>query len=185
MSSRYIDDRDYRQSDSRRRERDRDSRDRPEPTRDQRRRIDETREPRRESQIPEPMDISMDRRGDPRMDSRRGIDPSMDRMDISREPPRANTTSRIDRGQDRMIDRGAEPEEKYVRDPQTGQLYRQVPTSRTAAYPPRGSDREYIDGPPASRSRTHIDTEMKTSREEPRSAVTEYWCSGDGIEREV
>lgn len=184
MGSRYNDERDYRSSESRRRaERDPHPRERVETTRD-RRQIDD-RGPDRsrgDTQMTDAMDIAIDnRRVDPRLlDSR--IDP---RIDIGRDPTRANTASRIDPLRpDRTPDnRVPEPAEKYVQDPATGQLYRQVPPRPPYA---RGDDRDFVD-PPPSRSRTAVDTTMRDDRirDEPRPTLTEYWCPGDGIEREV
>ena len=90
------------------------------------------------------MDVAIERRGvDPRLDPR--LDP---RIDIGRDSARANTASRIDPRPDRMADsRSTEPAEKYVTDPMTGQVYRQVPARPT--YP--RDDRDYIE-PPASRN---------------------------------
>ncbi|EXJ62781.1 hypothetical protein A1O7_03220 [Cladophialophora yegresii CBS 114405] len=191
MSSRYVEDRDYHRSttDSRRRA-DRDPRERVDSTRD--RRIDDRPLDRsRDTHMTDAMDIAIDRRVDPRLDPR--MDP---RIDIGRDTARANTASRIDPPRpDRMVDsRSAEPIEKYVQDPTTGQLYRQVPAR--APYT-RGDDRDYIDpplprsrtavDPPASRSRTAVDTPMRDDRirDEPRTALGDYWCPGEGIEREV
>jgi len=195
MSSRYVDDREYRSSESRRtRDRDRvdHPRERVEPTRE-RRIIDDPRSDRRpDTQMTDAMDVAIERRGvDPRLDSR--LDP---RIDIGRDTARANTASRIDPRPDRMVDsRSAETAEKYVTDPMTGQVYRQVPAR--SAYPPRGDDRDFVEPPssrsrptvepPASRSRTAVDTPMRDDRgrDEPRATLGEYWCPGEGIEREV
>ncbi len=194
MSSRYPDDREYRTSESRRtRDRDRAEhpRERVEPTRE-RRIIDDPRPDRRpDTQMSDAMDVAIDRRGaDPRLDPR--MDPRID----SRDPTRANTASRIDPRPDRMVDsRSAETAEKYVTDPMTGQVYRQVPAR--SAYPTRGDDRDYVEPqtsrnrtavePPASRSRIAVDTPMRDDRgrDEPRTTLGEYWCPGEGIEREV
>lgn len=190
MSSRYVDDREHRSSDSRRnRDRDRaDPRERVETTRE-RRVVESSRPERRDTQMTEAMDVDYARRVvDPR-DSR--MDP---RMAIERDTARANTASRIDRGPDRMGDsRSTEPIEKMYTDPMTGQVYRQVPAR--AGYP--RDDRDYIDPPssrsrttmepPASRSRTAVDVPMRDDRgrDEPRTTLGEYWCPGEGIEREV
>ena len=199
MSSRYVDDRNYRSSDTRRRgDRDRDphphTRERVESTRettrrviDDRSRIIDDRGPtsRRgapDTQMPDAMDIAVDRRIDSRLDP--GMDP---RMDIGRDPTRANTASRIDPLRpDRVHDsRSAELQEKYVQDPTTGQLYRQVPAR--SAYARGADDRDYPDPVPSSRSRTAVDTIMRDDRgrDEPRATLSEYWCMGEGIEREV
>ena len=129
----------------------------------------------------DPMDIAVDRRVDPRMDLRDPrMDSRIDPRDLGRDTARANTASRIDPIRpDRMGDsRSAEPE--LYKDPTTGQLYRQVPAARSAFS--RDDDRGYVD-PPASRSRTAVDTAMR-DRDEPPT-LTEYWCPGEGIEREV
>lgn len=197
--SRYVDDREFRSSESRRnRDRDRvDPRERIEPTRERRvpddprlsdRRADSDR--RGDSQMTDAMDVVIERRTDPRIDPR-GMDP---RIDMSRDTARANTASRIDPRPDRMVDsRSAEPNDKYI-DPMTGQMYRQVPARSN--FPPR-DDRDYIEPPssrsrttvepPASRSRTNMDTTMRDDRgrDDPRATLSEYWCSGEGIEREV
>ncbi len=89
--------------------------------------------------------------------------------------------------------RGAETIDKMYTDPMTGQVYRQVPAR--SGYP--HDDRDYIEPPssrtraivepPASRSRTAVDMPMRDDRgrDEPRTTLGEYWCPGDGIEREV
>jgi hypothetical protein len=191
--SRY-DDRDYRSSESRRRaERDSHPRERVEPARERRIVEDRGSDRRGDTTMTDTMDISIDRRMDPRIDPRkdpRMIDPRDPRMDISRDPARANTASRIEPLRpDRVADsRSAEPEQ-YVRDPQTGQLYRQVPAA--SAYS-RVDDRDPYDVPP-SRSRMTMDTPVREDRDrdrgrdrdEPRATLSEYWLSGDGIEREV
>lgn len=208
MAARYTDDRDrdFRSNEPRRRERDRDHpRERVvEPPRDRdrdrdrererdrdrerdSRRIIDDRVPERDSrrgdtQMTDAMDI-VERRipVEPRMDPR--LDPRIDRMDIARDTTRANTARSIDPVRpDRMVDnRSAEPQDKYLTDPTTGQLYRQVPPpSRQAGGYPR-DDRDYVE-PPPSRSRTTMDTTM---RDEPRSNLSDYWCPGEGIEREV
>src|ERR1700744_6143468 len=180
MSSRYVDDRDYRNSDSRRRgEREPHPRERVETTRERRPIDDRGPDRRGDTQMTDAMDIAIDRRVEPRLDPR--MDP---RIDIGRDTARANTASRIEPLRpDRLVDsRSAEPAEKYVQDPATGQLYRQVPAR--AAYA-RGDDRDYVD-PLPSRSRTAVDTTMRDDRrDEPRATLSEYWCPGDGIEREV
>ena len=194
--SRYVEDRDHR-GDSRRDKRERgDPRERIDSTR-RREVVEDHRSDRRGDtrMTGDSMDFTTDPRAEGRMNPRidsRMMDPMMDQnysRDMGRDTTRANTSaSRIDPRSDRMGDsRSAEPElykdpiSGQYRDPTTGQLYRQVPASlaRPTGYS-RGDDRDYNE--PTQRSRTATDTAM---RDEPRATLTEYWCSGDGIEREV
>ncbi|KAK4936317.1 hypothetical protein LTR10_022794 [Elasticomyces elasticus] len=134
------------------------------------------------------MDVDMDRM-DPRLDSRLDprIDPRIDpRMDIRTEP-RANTAAtRIDPRSDRGIDRrNVEPDAagQIYQDPVTGEFYREVrQVPSRSPYPPR-DEREY-DVPP-SRSRQPVDTPMSRGREPLRPELNEYFCPGEGIDREV
>ncbi|KIV85212.1 hypothetical protein, variant [Exophiala sideris] len=184
--SRYPDDdyrRDSRQSSRREHRSDRDHghRERVEPTRDRRTMDDRIGRNDR-------MDVDMDRM-DPRLDSRLDprIDPRIDpRMDIRTEP-RANTAAtRIDPRSDRGIDRrNVEPDGagQIYQDPVTGEFYREVrQVPSRSPYPPR-DEREY-DVPP-SRSRQPVDTPMSRDREPLRPELNEYFCPGEGIDREV
>lgn len=193
--SRYPDDPEY---SSRRREtghssrrdtRDREPRDRGEPTRE-RRTIDD-----RDSRMTDAMDTRMDTRMetrmdtrvDPRLDSR--IDPRIDpridnRMDI-RTDPRANAAARLEpRPDPRVLDgRSTDPEAGVLfRDPTTGEVYREV---RAAGRSPYARDDRYDDT--AQRSRTQMDTTMALDRDlvRPSPHYSEYFCPGEGIEREV
>lgn len=172
--SRYVDDSDYRRSEarhsSRREPRERDTRERVESTRE-RRTIDDRLD--RDTRMSDAMDTRMDTRLDSRMDTR---------MD-SRTDPRANTATRLDPPRsDRVMDsRSAESEGVVlVRDPYTGHVYREVrdvPSRSPYA-------REERDDFP-SRSRTTMDTAMTRDRDPIRPEYTEYFCPGEGIEREV
>ncbi|KIW75879.1 hypothetical protein Z517_10624 [Fonsecaea pedrosoi CBS 271.37] len=180
MSSRY-DDRDYRGGEPRRRERDRerDPRERVEPTARERRIIDDHHPERRERDTPmsDVMDIGIDRRMEARPD------PRMERMDIARDPTRANTARSIDpiRSERTVDSRSVEPPERMYTDPATGisTMYRQVPQSR---YP--REDRDYLDPVPPSR-RIPMDATMRDEPSRPQLQLSEFWCPGEGIEREV
>ncbi|OAL22395.1 hypothetical protein AYO20_11181 [Fonsecaea nubica] len=180
MSSRY-DDRDYRGGEPRRRERDRerDPRERVEPTARERRIIDDHHPERRERDTPmsDVMDIGIDRRMEVRPD------PRMERMDIARDPTRANTARSIDpiRSERTVDSRSVEPPERMYTDPATGisTMYRQVPQSR---YP--REDRDYLDPVPPSR-RIPMDATMRDEPSRPQLQLSEFWCPGEGIEREV
>lgn len=183
-SRRYADDPDYGRSEPRhstRRElpRERD-RDRVESTRE--RRIDDRSD--RDTRMTDAMDTRMDRldtRIDSRLDSR--MDSRMDTIRTDSRDQRANTASRIDRP-DRVVDsHSADPEAEIIlQDPTTGQYYRQVRgVPSRSPYAPE--ERDY-DVP--SRSRAAMDTSMRVR--DPlslRPENKEYWCPGEGIEREV
>ncbi|KIX98162.1 uncharacterized protein Z520_06242 [Fonsecaea multimorphosa CBS 102226] len=180
MSSRY-DDRDYRGGEPRRRERERERepRERVEPAPRERRIIDDHPERReRDTPMSDVMDIGIDRRVEARPD------PRMDRMDIARDPTRANTARSIDpiRSERTVDSRSVEPPERLYQDPATGQMYRQLPPQR---YPPR-EDRDYLDPVPPSR-RVPMDATMRDRDEpsRPQLQLSEFWCPGEGIEREV
>ncbi|KAI1618001.1 hypothetical protein EDD37DRAFT_646818 [Exophiala viscosa] len=184
--SRYADDPEYRR-DSRRREhrseRDHGHRERVEPARD--RRTMDDRIPR-DTRMEDVMDTRMDTRIDPRMASR--IDPRDARIDPRmdvRTEPRASTATRIDPRAGRGMDgRSAEPDGlgQIFRDPVTGEYYREVSqVPSRSPYPPR-DERGYDDPPPR---RQPVDAPMGRERESLRPELNEYFCPGDGIDREV
>lgn len=175
--SRYPDDPDYRRGELRqssRREPPR--RERVEPPRDRERRNPGDRMDH-DIRVTEAMGTRMDNRIDSRMD------PRMDsRMDIRAEQQRPNTTSRIDPRPDRVMDtRGAEPEVVLLRDPTTGEIYRELRNPPVRS--PYGRDERDYDAP--SRSRTAMEVPIARDREPARPEYTEYFCPGEGIEREV
>lgn len=138
----------------------------------------------RDTRMSDVMDTRMDTRMDPRLDSR--MDPRIDpRMDIRTEP-RANTATRIDPRPERAMDgRGAEPDGvgQIYRDPVTGEYYREVRQVTSRSPFPR-DEREY--DAPLPRSRQPVDAPMGRDREPPlRPELGEYFCPGDGIDREV
>ncbi|EXJ79856.1 hypothetical protein A1O3_08141 [Capronia epimyces CBS 606.96] len=172
MSSRYPDDPDYRRGEprhtSRREPRERDHRERLEPTRE--RRVPEGRMDRDTR-----MSDAMDTRMDTRLDTR--IDPRLDsRMDARMAEQRPNTTSRIDPRPDRV-----DPEVILMRDANTGEIYREV-RNAPARSPFAREERDY-DAP--SRSRATMEVPVSRDRDSIRPEYTEYFCPGEGIEREV
>ncbi|EXJ83914.1 hypothetical protein A1O1_07543 [Capronia coronata CBS 617.96] len=164
MSSRYQDDPEYRRGEPRhppRREtRERDRPERVAPPRERERRIPGERIDH-DTRMTEAVDSRMDTRLDTRIDSR--MDSRMDnRMDL-RPDQRPSTTSRIDPRPERMVDpRGTEPEVFLLRDPTTGEFYREVPRNPSARSPYAREDRDY-DAP--SRNRTTMDVPITRERD--------------------
>lgn len=99
-------------------------------------------------------------------------DPMDTRMDSRPEPRAANIGNRVERPV--RIDPRGERDVLY-RDPQTGQLYRDVPSRRTPY------ENEFDDLPSSSRP-------IVVSAGDPgqaRPSYNEYFLPGEGIEREV